>query len=915
MLSLGLTALLLAFQAGGKGASSQAQQQQQSGPEPAAAAIAADTGIMRHANNRTPPLAYATRVATAGGSVHIDGKLDEAVWAQARPATQFYQTAPHEGEAATERTDVRVAFDDAAVYVAARLYDSDPAGVRGQLARRDASTESDLFEVAFDSYHDHNTSFVFSVNPSGVKTDRVVGNDGFSSDVGWDPVWAVATRVDSAGWTVEMRIPLSQLRFSTAASQVWGINFFRRIQRKAEQVVYAYSRPTDRGYASFFAHLHGIERLPKSRRLEVAPYATTRQERIDPRAANNPFNDGSRQVAGAGLDAKYGLTSSLTLDATVNPDFGQVDADPAFVNLSAFEQFLSERRPFFVEGSDIFNFNSNAQLFYSRRIGRAPQASADPRGGFVNQPDHATILGAGKLSGRAGAWRLGVLEATTAHEFAEVDSSGREFKDEVEPLTNYLVGRAQRDWRGGADHLGFIATAVNRRIDATALNFLRSSAYVGGLDFGHRFAGNKYNLSGSLVASSISGDTTAIQRAQLSSARYYQRPDVKSSRYNPRATSLNGWNGSVNLGKEAGAVQFAVNASATSPGFEVNDAGFQTSADDITTFGFINWRSTRPGRVFRFAFAGNNLTYNQTFDGVNNGLSYNANLNGTFLNYWNGDAHFTKAWRVLSDNLTRGGPLATLPGFWNASAGLGSDSRRRFSTYNGGFYSRNDIDGWGAGWFSSIDFRPSTATTISIQPSYSASNSRLQYVQAQTDAGATKTFGKQYVFAEVKQHSLDLTTRLNITFRPDLSLQLYTQPFMATGDYHGLKELARSSSIDYVVYGESSGSTLQCFNDAAQSIACNSATGISYYMADPDGAGPRRSVRIGNRDFNSRSLNGNAVLRWEYRPGSTMFFVWSTSCAAGASDPRFSAGDDVRRLCQGPSDNIFAIKANYWLSF
>src|SRR5436190_9706176 len=288
MSSLGLTALLLALQIGGKGPSSQQQQQQQSGPEPAAEAVAADTGAMRHANKRTPPLAYAKRVVTADGSIHIDGKLDESVWAQARPAIQFYQTAPHEGEPATERTDVRVAFDDDAIYIAARLFDSDPAGVRGQLARRDAFTEADQFEVAFDSYHDHNTSFVFGINPSGVKTDRVVGNDGFSSDVGWDPVWAAATRVDSAGWTVEMRIPLSQLRFSTAASQVWGINFFRRIQRKAEQVVFAYSKPTDRGYSSFFAHLYGIERLPKARRLEVAPYATTRQERIDPRAANNP---------------------------------------------------------------------------------------------------------------------------------------------------------------------------------------------------------------------------------------------------------------------------------------------------------------------------------------------------------------------------------------------------------------------------------------------------------------------------------------------------------------------------------------------------------------------------------------------------------------------------------------------------
>jgi hypothetical protein len=358
-----------------------------------------------------------------------------------------------------------------------------------------------------------------------------------------------------------------------------------------------------------------------------------------------------------------------------------------------------------------------------------------------------------------------------------------------------------------------------------------------------------------------------------------------------------------------------VNASATSPGFEVNDAGFLTGANDISIYAFANWRRTKPGKVFRFAFAGNNVSYSENFDGVRKGLRYNLNLQGTFLNYWNADAHYSVAARALSDNLTRGGPLAEMPAFWNVSAGVGSDSRRRLSSYNGVAYSRNEIQGWGASWYSSIDFRPTQAMTVSIQPSYNASDSKVQYLQAQTDGAAGATFGRQYVFSEVKQHTLDLTTRLNITFRPNLSLQLYTQPFVATGDYHDLKELSRASSLDYVIYGRTSGSTLQCFDANDRSMACTTPSAISYYVADADGAGPRRSVRIGNGDFNSRSLNGNAVLRWEYRPGSTVFFVWSTNCSAGTSDPRFSATDDVRRLCQGPTDNIVAVKANYWVSF
>jgi hypothetical protein len=905
----GLIASLLVLQ----GATSAPQQ---GGPPPTPAAIAADTGSMRHANKRTPPLAFATRLTAGRGSVRVDGKLDEPIWSQAAAVTEFTQTVPHEGDPATERTDVRVVYDDDAVYVGARMFDSERLGVRGQLARRDANTEADLFEVAFDSYHDHNTAFVFGLNPSGVKSDRVVGNDGFSRDDGWDPVWEAAVRIDSAGWVAELRIPLSQLRYSTATTQVWGVNFFRRIHRKAETVVFAYSRPTDRGYSSFFAHLVGIERLPQSRRIELLPYATMRQERIDPGTGRNPFNDGSRQIAGAGVDAKLGVTSSLTLDATINPDFGQVDADPAFVNLSAFEQFLSERRPFFVEGADIFNnFNANSQLFYSRRIGRPPQGSPDDRNGFVDQPDHATIRGAGKLSGRVGGWSLGVLEATTARERATVDSAGLRFRDDVEPLTNYLVARGQRDWRSGADRLGFITTAVNRSIGTESLDFLRRSAYVAGLDFGPRFASNVYNLSGSLVGSRIAGDTVAIQSAQLSSARYYQRPDALTNRYDPNATSMSGWSGFLNLGKEAGDVQFGLYATATSPGFETNDAGYQTSADDISYSGFINRRWSKPGKVFRFYFIGNNLTYSENFDHVKNGLRYNANTQGTFLNYWNADAHFTRNWRTLSDDLTRGGPLADLPASWNVNAGVGTDTRRRFSTYNGLSYARNEIDGWGVNWYASIDFRPTTATTISVQPSYGASESKLQYVQSQTDAGATATYGRQYVMAEVGQHSLDLTTRLNVTFRPNLSLQLYAQPFIATGDFRDLKELERARSLDYLVYGRSGGSKLGCFNTKDQAVACDRGTDIAYYVGDVDGTGPRQSVRIDNRDFDSRSLNGNAVLRWEYRPGSTMFFVWSTNCGSGTADPRFRAADAVRRICAGRSNNIFALKANYWVAF
>ena len=888
------------------------QPQTAAGPAPTPAALAADTGSVRHTSGRTPPLATATRVPH--GTIHLDGRFDEPAWAEAEPITSFTQERPHEGDPATERTEVRIVYDDDAIYVAARMFDSDPRGVRTQLARRDANYEADWFQVEFDSYHDHNTSFMFKVNPSAVKSDRRTSQDGSSGDDGWDPVWDVATTRDSLGWTAELRIPLSQLRFSQAETQVWGVFLVRHIQRKAETVLFAWSRQDENGWSSLFGHLFGLSHLPQPRRLEVLPYTTAREERIDPGTSGNPFNDGSREIASAGLDLKYGLTSNLTLDATFNPDFGQVEADPAFVNLSAFEQFFSERRPFFVEGGNIFRF-SGQQFFYSRRIGREPQGFADSRGGFVDQPQRSTILGAAKLSGRtAGGWSVGLLEAATAREFATVDSAGVRFHDEVEPFTNYLVVRGKRDFTGGSNQIGFMATAVNRSIDDTRLAFLRTSAYTGGFDFGHRFSHNRYNLTGSFGVSRVAGDTAAIRRAQRSSARYYQRPDADYVEYDPARTSLAGWTGSLSLGKESGLYRFGLYGSAISPGFDLNDAGFQTTADYASAYAFANRRWTRPGKVFRNFFVGNNATVNINFGGVRTALRYNFNISGQFLNYWSAWAWGGFNVRALSDRLTRGGPLAYSPGSWYSGGGLGSDSRKRVATWLEVYHEGNEIGGTGWSVWSGLDLRPTSTITVSVGPSYRASNSILQYLQSQTDTTATATFGRQYVFAQIRQKSLDLTTRLNITFTPRLSLQLYTQPFVATGNYYRLKELARPRSLDYVTYGETPGSTLRCYDATDTAMSCSGAAAPAYYVANPDTTAGRRDVRIGNPDFSSRSLRGNLVLRWEYRPGSTLFFVWTTSCSAFSGDPRFRAGNDIQHLCQGPSANVFAVKMNYWLS-
>jgi hypothetical protein len=893
-----------------------------SGPSPTPAAVAADTGSLRHTHGRTPPLARAARIT--GAAPRVDGRLDDAAWDLVEPVTEFTQFNPRPGEPASERTEVRIVYDHEAIYVGARLLDGDPAGVRSQLSRRDDFSNSDAFGVAFDSYHDHRTSFSFNVNPSGVKSDAIIGNDGNSFDEGWDPVWDVATSRDSLGWSVEMRIPFSQLRYPPRASHVWGLNLSRFIQRKAEDAAFAWRPVTERGHASFFGHLFGLEGLPQPRRLELLPYATARQERIEPVVAPgappDPFNDGSVGHAALGLDVKYGLTSNLTLDATINPDFGQVEADPAVVNLSAFESFFDERRPFFIEGADIFR-SGGQQYFYSRRIGRQPQGFTPYRGpgAYTETPDNATIVGAAKLSGRTGGgWSIGLLEAVTAREFATVDSAGTRFRDEVEPLTNYAVLRAKRDYRGGASTLGFIFTSVLRDLDEPRLSFLRRAAWAGGLDFSSRFMRNRYSISGSFGFSNIRGDTLAIQRAQRSSARYNQRPDADYVDYRPYRHQLSGWTGSLSGGKVSGDWLFNLSANATSPGFEVNDLGFQTSADDAQVNGNIRRVWTRPGKVFRFANLSVNGSSTWNFGGVRTGSRLGMNWFAQFLNYYSFNGNLNRNFSALSDNLTRGGPLGYSPSQWNGFLGFSTDFRKPWQVFIGAFYSRNELGGYGTGPFVDLSVRPTTTLSLSVGPEFNTSRSIMQFVRSDSDLTAVPTFGRRYVFADLRQQTVNLNVRMNVTFSPTLSLQLFTQAFDATADYLTFKELVAPRRRDFIVYGSTPGSSLvpHCFDDSVEVPCGAGAPPPSYYEVDPDGpAGPRPPTTVRNDDFSFRSLRGNLVLRWEYRPGSTLFAVWTTSCSASSRSPRLDFPGDFGHLCRGSGENVFALKANYWLSF
>jgi len=869
--------------------------------EPADSGSSANETVARSAN---VPVAFAAYADV--GTPDVDGWLSDAVWQTAEPVTDFFQSRPNDGEPATERTEVRVLYDIDALYIGARMFDSDPEAINAQLGRRDGSVQSDMFYVMIDSYHDHRTCFRFGANPAGVRYDVVTANDDTYGDTGWDPVWEVASRVDSLGWTAEFRIPFSQLRFSGDAEQTWGINFSRNIFRKDELSRWSWAPATEDGYASLFGHLAGIRDIPAPRRFEALPYTVAKTDFTEGANPANPFNDGSAQDVSAGIDLKYGVTSNLTLDATINPDFGQVEADPAVVNLSAFETYFSERRPFFVEGANIFSFGPGSaapQLFYSRRIGKSPSRSVYEEDGFVDNPVATRIIAATKLSGQTAGWSVGLLDAATARTSAQISrGDGSRTSEPVEPFTNYAVLSLRKDLNEGSTGLGIVGTGVHRDLSDPVFDYLNSSAYAGGVDFFHKFSNNQFAVNGSVSGSHVRGDATAMIRAQRSSARYYQRPDQDYVSLDSSKTGMSGYAMSGSIGKVSGNWTYGTDVYAYSPGFEVNDAGFKTQVDRIFHGFYGGRRWMTPGKVFRQFQANASWAQSWNFGGTRQWSSAYFGVYGQLLNYWTLSLGGEYMLAGQSDKMTRGGPLMENPRTWFANFSIGTDSRKPLS-FNAhtsrGQSEYGGVDGCvGAG----LNFRPTGAVSLSFFPHYSYSKSAGFYVTKSVDATAVSTFGTRYVFSELDQKTVNATLRVDVALSPDLSIQLYAQPFLAAGDYDGFKEFAAPGTFDFSRYGQDGASTLDYDAEA------------NSYTVDADGDGPAEPITFSNPDFRYRSLRSNLVLRWEYRPGSTLFLVWNHGQSGYASDPTFSVFDELGSLFGDDQQNTFLVKVNFWFS-
>jgi len=815
--------------------------------------------------------------------ITVDGILAEPVWQNGSGVSQFTQRDPNEGASPTQKTVVHLAYDDEAIYIGARLFDSAPDSIIARLGRRDAELTADMFGFFVDPYYDRRSGFYFAINAAGTMYDGVLYNDEWDDD-SWDGVWDGNVKIDDQGWTAEMRIPYSQLRFKNKDKLIWGINFRRDIARKNERDYLVFTPKNGSGFVSRFVDLVGIQNISPPRRIEILPYVTTKAEYTQ-HLPGNPFNDGSKYLPGTGADFKIGIGNNLTLDATANPDFGQVEVDPAVVNLGDVETFFSEKRPFFIEGSTIFNFGqggsrsnwgfnwSNPTFFYTRRIGRAPQGSV-PSADFADVPLGTNILGAAKITGKIGGnWNIGMLHALTGREHAELKLGNSRWRSEVEPLTYYGIMRAQKEIKEGRQGIGFISTLAARRFDDVRLrNEINSSAFTFGLDGWTFLDANKtWVITGWGGLSQLRGNETRLIALQRNSRHYFQRPDAGHVEVDSFATSLTGYSGRLLLNKQKGNVIFNSAIGFVDPKFDINDMGFLFRTDVINGHIGGGYKWTKPGRFTRYRELLGAVFGSRDFDG--NMIWMGVWQSGYFelLNYYSFNFSFAYNPETVNNNRTRGGPLTLNRPGWQANFFLNSDSRKTWVYGLGTFGYTRGPKNWDGGFDASIEWKPSANLSVSAGPTLWWNRNFAQYVTVINDPLATATFGKRYIFAELKQTELSASVRMNWTFTPRLSLQLYAQPLISSGDYNNYKELARAKS----------------------------------YAFDP-------YVTNRSDDFNFKSLRGNAVLRWEYSPGSTLYFVWTQSRSDYENSGNFQFNRSVDRLADSRPDNIFLIKASYW---
>ena len=840
-----------------------------------------------------------------GEAPQIDGLLNDPAWEQVEWGGDFTQQQPNDGEAPSQRTAFKILYDAKNLYVGVRAYDDEPEKIVRRMSRRDGF-DGDWVEINIDSYFDKLTAFSFTASVSGVKGDEYVSNNGNNWDSSWDPIWYLKTSIDEEGWIAEFRIPLSQLRFADKPEHTWGIQVTRRYFRNEERSLWQHIPQDAAGWVHHFGHLVGLKGIKPQKQIEIQPYIVGKTERFE-REEGNPFLTGKESDVTVGVDGKIGITSDITLDFTINPDFGQVEADPSQVNLGAFQVFFREQRPFFVEGNNILNFRvsqsiaggpfNRDNLFYSRRIGRRPSAFPSLNDNeYADVPNNTRILGSAKLTGKnANGLSWGLQNSITAREQATIDNEGSRRKETVEPLTSYSVARIQQDLNGGNTVFGAMFTSTNRNIEDSQLEFLHRDAYSGGIDFLHNWKDRTYYVSFRGIYTHISGTEEAITGTQQSFQHLFQRPDADHVSVDTTRTSLQGTGGEYRFGKNSGSLIFQTGGTWRSPGVEFNDLGFMRTADQINQWTWAQYRWLDPFSIFRWIRVNGNQYLQWDFGGVNTYQAVNINAHTQFENFWRMGTGVTYEPREISNADLRGGPAIRYPGGINQWMWFGTDNRKkiRFSMEHWNNWGREGYRR-GKGYWMNITYRPFDALRVSLSPSVNFNDDRMQYVTTVQNGNEDR-----YITGYINQNTYSMSLRMSYVITPDLTVQFWGQPFMSRGKYTNFRRITDPGANEYV-------DRFHQFTN--QEITYDSS--IDEYIVDENLDG-NADYNIYNPDFNFVQYRGNFVIRWEYIPGSTLFLVWTRDQTAGLDLERGSFNELTNGLLDVKPHDIFLIKYTY----
>ena len=831
----------------------------------------------------------------------IDGVIDDACWETVPMSGDFRMHQPYDDRSADFQTEFAVLYDNNNLYFAVRAYDPEPDKIYRQISRRD-HVGTEFVAVFLDSYFDKKTSFCFFINASGVIGDLFISQDGDVKDDSWNAVWWGRSNIDEQGWTAEFRIPLSQLRFVEKEKQVWGFDVMRDVHRTDEESFWVEHKRNERGFVHQFGILTGLNGIKARKVADIYPYALGGLNTYEVEEGN-PSMDGSDIKINGGVDGKIGLTNNFTMDFTINPDFGQVEADPATVNLTAFETFFSERRPFFIEGSNITNFTldvngGSEQIFHSRRIGRAPHYSPDLNDDeYAKTPGFTDIIAAAKVTGRTEkGLSIGVVEAVTQKEYAKISAGGPDSTLTVEPLSNYSVAALRQDLNGGETQIGAIVTAVHRKLDDEHLNYLHKQAYTTGLDFQHYFnKDHTWQIDARAYGSYVQGSAEALSETQLSSSHLFQRPDADWVTYDSTRTSLAGHGGSARLGKFGGQYRAAIKVSWKSPGLELNDLGFIGGTDQLRQNIWLQYRQNDPVGIFNWYSINFTQWNNFNFGGLHQNSGLNIQWNSRFKNRMGFDVGVEINTDDVSSTELRGGPRLRLPGSMYLWTYFGTDYTKDIQYwlfYFGGL--SKDGQGHHSQVEHEISWKVSPFMNVSFYTDWESDINPMQYVSDVDHNGETK-----YILAELASRSTSLQFALNWNISPNISLEYRGRPFFMSGKYSKFKVVTDGENK---IYDE----RFDLFTDNI------SETNDEEYACDED-RDMITDYSFDNPDFLYGSFQSNLVFRWEYQPGSTIFLVWSQNNELDTSDSVLDLPRNIRELNDEIPQNVFLVKVSYRL--